>query len=104
MTSEEFAAARRASYQRKNLKRRAPGLGDVLSIRELADRDAWVCHLCTEPVDCDLAYPDPMSASRDHLIPVADGGTNDRANLALAHWICNVRRSTGGVVQLQLFG
>ncbi|WP_158074123.1 HNH endonuclease [Micromonospora sp. CB01531] len=88
-------------YQRKNLKRRAGGTR-IMSIRELAERDRWRCHLCRRRVSRTLRYPHPRSASRDHLIPVADGGTNDPANLALAHWDCNVRRRTGGTVQLQL--
>lgn len=90
-------------YQRKNLKRRAGGTR-IMSIQELAERDRWRCHLCRRRVSRTLRYPHPRAASRDHLVPVVDGGTNDPANLALAHWDCNVRRRTGGSVQLQLVG
>ena len=94
---------RRAANQRKNLKRRAGG-DEPMSIRELAERDRWRCHLCRRRVNPRLRWPHPRSASRDHLIPVVDGGTNDPANLALAHLDCNVRRRDGGNVQLQLVG
>lgn len=93
---------RAARNQRKNLKRRA--VGEPMSVLELAGRDGWRCHLCRHKVGRTLRWPHPRSASRDHLIPVADGGTNEPANLALAHLICNVRRRTGGTVQLALVG
>jgi hypothetical protein len=101
--SEECREDRRqAVNQRKNLRRRAGGYV-VMSIRQLGERDGWRCHLCRRKVNQKLRGPHPMSASRDHLIPVADGGSNDDWNLALAHWICNVRRGTGGEVQPTLF-
>lgn len=94
---------RRERNQRQNLRRRAGGTR-IMSIREVAERDQWRCHLCRRRVSRRLRWPHPRSASRDHLVPVADGGTNDPANLALAHLSCNVRRGTGGTVQLQLAG
>lgn len=94
---------KRAYQQRRNFRRRAGGTR-IMSIAELAERDRWRCHLCRQKVSRALAYPDPFSASRDHLVPVADGGSNDPSNLALAHWICNVRRGVGGTVQLLLVG
>lgn len=97
-------AERRARYQRSNLRRRAPSLGPILSIDEVAERDGWRCHLCSRKVDRRLTYPHPLSASRDHLVPVVDGGTNDPANLALAHLRCNISRQHRGPAQLQLFG
>lgn len=97
------AAVRRlANWQRKNLKRRAGG--EPMSIAEMGERDRWRCHLCRRRVSPEARYPSPWSASRDHLVPVAHGGTNDPSNLALAHLRCNVRRGTRGVVQLQLVG
>lgn len=51
-----------------------------------------------------MRWPHPRSASRDHLVPVSAGGTNDPSNMALAHLACNVSRGTGGNVQLQLVG
>jgi hypothetical protein len=76
----------------------------VLSIRQLGDRDGWTCHICRAEVDPGARFPDPMSPTRDHLIPVVDGGDDTPENLRLAHLRCNSRRGAGGVVQLILFG
>ena len=53
-----------------------------------------ICGICGKPVDKSLAYPDPMSACVDHIIPVAKGGhPSDISNLQLAHWVCNRSKS-----------
>lgn len=53
-----------------------------------------VCGICGKPVDKSLKYPDPMSPTVDHIIPVAKRGDPiDLDNLQLAHWICNRLKS-----------
>ena len=53
-----------------------------------------VCALCGKPVDFSLSWPDPMSATIDHIIPVSKGGSPDAIeNMQLAHLCCN--RSKG---------
>ena len=52
-----------------------------------------VCGICGLPVDKSLRYPDQMSATVDHIIPVSKGGTNELANLQLAHRHCNRQKS-----------
>lgn len=59
----------------------------------VAERDGWVCGICTAPVDAGRAYPDPMSASLDHIEPLSLGGDHTYANTRLAHLTCNTRRS-----------
>jgi 5-methylcytosine-specific restriction endonuclease McrA len=61
---------------------------------EVFDRDGWVCQLCAEPVDPEVRYPDPMSVSLDHVIPLALGGAHSKANTQTAHLICNRRKGT----------
>ena len=56
------------------------------------ERDGWVCQLCIEPVDPELRYPDHMSASLDHVIPLSRGGHHTWENVQLAHLICNTRK------------
>lgn len=75
-----------------------------MSIFGLGDRDGWRCHLCRARVDRKLQWPHPKSPTFDHLVPVSDGGTDEAANLALAHAACNLSRGAGGIVQLQLVG
>jgi 5-methylcytosine-specific restriction endonuclease McrA len=51
------------------------------------------CGFCGELVDKALKFPDPMSPAVDHIVSWREGGSwYDRANLRLAHFVCN---STG---------
>lgn len=60
--------------------------------RILATQD--ICGICGRPVDKSLKYPDPGSATIDHIIPVDRGGhPSDMANLQLAHLRCNRLKS-----------
>lgn len=53
-----------------------------------------VCAICGKPVDKKLPYPHPMSATVDHIIPLAKGGhPSDINNMQLAHLICNRLKS-----------
>lgn len=53
-----------------------------------------VCAICGKPVDFSLKWPDPMSKTIDHIIPVAKGGhPSDINNLQLAHFSCNRLKS-----------
>lgn len=52
------------------------------------------CGICGHPVDFSLKTPHPMSATIDHIIPVAKNGhPSDIDNLQLAHWTCNRQKS-----------
>lgn len=60
----------------------------ILSTQEL-------CAICGLPVDKRLKSPDPMSATVDHIIPIAKGGhPSDITNLQLAHRSCNRAKGT----------
>lgn len=53
-----------------------------------------VCAICGLPVDKSLKYPDPWSASIDHIIPVSKRGDPIAIeNLQLAHRKCNRNKS-----------
>lgn len=52
-------------------------------------KTATICALCGMPLDKSLKYPDPMSISIDHIIPVACGGKSTLGNLQATHLICN---------------
>lgn len=59
---------------------------------DVMERDGWTCGLCSLPIDPALAYPAPMSASLDHVIPLSRGGGHSLANSQAAHLICNQRK------------
>lgn len=53
-----------------------------------------ICGICGRPVDKSLKYPDPMSPTVDHIIPVAKRGDPVALeNLQLAHRYCNRLKS-----------
>lgn len=73
------------------------------TLAEIAKRDGWRCSICGDPVDSALFYPDPMAPSIDHVVPLALGGDDTTANVALAHLRCNWLkgdRITTGQLQL----
>ena len=56
------------------------------------------CGICGKPVDFSLKYPDPMSATIDHIIPVngpggLQGHPSSLENLQLSHLACNRQKS-----------
>lgn len=53
-----------------------------------------VCGICGKPVDFSIKYPNPMSPTVDHIIPIDKGGhPSDIDNLQLAHFCCNRAKS-----------
>lgn len=80
----------RARLRRKRRARKY-GNGPVQDIDaiEVYERSGWVCGICGQPVDQGIGFPDLMSASPDHIIPLAAGGTHTWDNVQLAHLICN---------------
>lgn len=61
---------------------------------EIFERDCWVCRICGHPVDREANFPEPRSASLDHIVPVSRGGKHERANAQTACLYCNVRKGT----------
>lgn len=48
------------------------------------------CGICGRPVNFDKKFPDPWSATIDHIVPVSKGGSPASIeNLQLAHLQCN---------------
>jgi 5-methylcytosine-specific restriction endonuclease McrA len=87
------ACRRRISDRTKEHRRRRAIMAqrhDTITTRQLAERDRWRCHLCAGPVRRD-------NWSIDHIRPLSMGGAHVWENVALAHWICNVRRGVSPV-------
>lgn len=53
------------------------------------DRDAWICQICHTSIPSDAKWPDPLSASMDHIVPLARGGEHSYANCQASHLKCN---------------
>lgn len=63
--------------------------------KKVYERDNWQCGICNQPVNPELEWPHPQSASLDHIVPLAQGGEHTRANVRLAHLHCNTSRGVG---------
>lgn len=68
------------------------------TIQYIGDRDNWTCHICQKHIA-------RQDITRDHLIPVAEGGSNEASNIRAAHRLCNSKRGAGRIAaQLLLVG
>lgn len=85
LSNPDRAAA--TNLRRRARRRSVPA--DTVSLEELLQEQQGYCYLCTARINLDLQYPDPMSASIDHVVPLARGGTGLRDNLRAVHLICN---------------
>lgn len=86
---------RRANWKRRDALKRGAAQAEAFEYAEVYERDGWVCGLCGDPVDRELVWPDPMSASLDHVVPLSKGGAHTRENSQCAHLVCNVRKGAG---------
>jgi len=55
-------------------------------------RDAWTCHLCDGEIPQAAQWPDPLSASMDHVTPLSRGGSHTYENIKSAHLTCNISK------------
>lgn len=77
----------------------------LVSFIDIAERDGWRCGICGKAVNRRRVFPDPLAGSLDHLLPVAQGGSHEAANLQLAHFVCNwTKRDRAANDQLRLIG
>lgn len=59
---------------------------------DVFERDNWTCKICDQPINKNIKYPDPFSASIDHRIPLSKGGPHSYNNCQASHLTCNVRK------------
>jgi 5-methylcytosine-specific restriction endonuclease McrA len=50
------------------------------------------CHICGEPIDYTLPWPDPMCFVVDHIKSLHKGGADHIHNKAAAHNKCNSKK------------
>lgn len=70
---------------------------EATSAKRVYERDGWRCGLCREAVDPGCAFPDPLSPSLDHVIPLSVAGSPGHvwSNVQLAHLGCNIKKGAG---------
>lgn len=73
-----------AECKRGRSTRHGYSVAAIVSIHGSTD-----CGICHQPVDLTLRHPHRLSASIDHVMPYARGGSNEPDNLQLAHLHCN---------------
>lgn len=86
---EPWTDARRDRYHRRRAQKKAASTGEPVLLAAIAERDGWRCSLRPRPVDPAVIWPDSMSPSLDHRMPLSKGGAHDPSNVYLAHLGCN---------------
>lgn len=87
------------AYTHRRRVRLQNGIVEMFGDLDVFIRDGWVCGLCHESISPDLRFPDRMSPSLDHIIPVAHGGTHTLNNVQASHLGCNMDK--GATIQTQ---
>lgn len=64
-----------------------------IDVDDIYKRDNYICGICGEEVDVNLYYPNPLSPTLDHIIPLSKGGSHTKENVTIAHLKCNVSKN-----------
>ena len=78
-----------------NLAYRAGRYGaksDKIKREDVFEACKWICQICGKSVDKEIKYPNPLSASIDHMVPLSKSGTHTKDNVQLVHFLCNSRK------------
>lgn len=84
--------ARRDSYHRRRALKAGATIGEPFRNLDIFQRDRWTCQLCDHKIDPEVKWPNPRSASLDHVVPLSLGGAHSRSNTQLACLECNTRK------------
>ncbi|MEK9524015.1 HNH endonuclease [Streptomyces venezuelae] len=87
-----YPAAAVAADARRRMRMEQARTSEVFSPLDVHTRDGWTCRLCQRPIDPQVAWPDPMSVSVDHIVPLSKGGLHAMINVQSAHLGCNSRK------------
>lgn len=83
---------KRAEYaRRREAQIASTQTGRIDRDRFIADSDG-ICGICGREINKTIQYPDKMSASTDHIVPLARGGAHTRSNLQVTHLRCNLKK------------
>lgn len=102
-----WRAANMDKYRAKNHRYRASKktatVGENVSPQVVFETENWCCHICGKKINRRRKFPDQMSATLDHVVPLSKGGEHSYANCRAAHFICNsTKRDLGSGDQMML--
>lgn len=78
-----------AGDARRRIRLKQARTAEAFAPLDVHTRDQWICQLCRLPIDPKAVWPDPMSASVDHIVPLSRGGEHSMINVQSAHLGCN---------------
>lgn len=71
------------------------------SLRQLTwEKSQGICFLCGLQMFPDLAPPDPLAYTVEHMVPRSRGGANELSNLEGTHQFCNNWKSDESIEDL----
>lgn len=82
---ERLRLIEQKSRHTREARNRKAYVGESFTTLEIAERDDWTCWLCGEQVTRE-------NWSIDHVTPISRGGKHSRANVKLAHLLCNSQK------------
>lgn len=93
---------RRAASQKRRALKVSTASDEPVLLAKVRERDGDRCGICGGKIGR-RPWPDPLSPSIDHMVPLSAGGAHSLANVQLAHLRCNVSKGArGGGEQLRL--
>jgi len=81
-----------AQYSAERRAKRKAQFVENINHNKIYERDGFICKLCGKQVDVSFKFPNPLSPSIDHIIPLSKGGLHCAENVQLAHLGCNVSK------------
>lgn len=95
--------------QRRNDSKRVNGNADLITLREVWERDGGRCYLCGVQTDWNDYHivngwwvAGPRYPTRDHVIAIHNGGTHTWDNVRLACFGCNSKKGDKGQLRLAI--
>jgi len=79
-------------YCRKRRALRKGTFSENIDEKQVYEKYNWLCQICYKKIKKNLKWPNPMSISIDHIIPLAKGGNHILNNVQPAHLICNISK------------
>lgn len=87
---EEDGRLARYRAERRQRERDQADPSEVFRAADVYLRDNWTCWLCSESINREASWPEPDSASVDHVVALSKGGGHTMRNVKAAHLRCNL--------------